>query len=646
MGRARKSVWAAVIVAVVGWLQWAAPPAHATAVGTIDQSQPDGYDPSIGGPLVYSGQRVAQVVTPGRTGGIDRVDVYAYGRNNVSAPLVVEIRYLTNTGVPNESLPALASESIAAASVPHDTPGWLQVTVEPAALVTAGTPVAIVLRSTATSGDDYVWAWALGNRYAAGGYTANNSGTWFTPSTSLDMLFKTYVLDGPGPVDTDADGVPDSIDNCSSTANVDQLDSDGDGQGDACDGDDDNDGLLDGNDNCPLNANGDQLDSDGDGQGDACDGDDDGDTVPDWYDNCPSTPNADQVDSDDDGIGDPCDPDSDNDSDGIPNGADNCPATPNADQADTDNDGAGNACDTDDDGDTVADATDNCPLTSNQDQLDSDNDSQGNACDTDDDNDAVLDVSDNCPLTTNQDQLDTDGDGAGNACDSDDDGDATLDASDNCPLNANADQLDTDGDGAGNACDTDDDADTVPDATDNCPVNANANQLDSDSDSQGNACDSDDDGDTVLDTSDNCPLTSNSDQLNSDNDSQGNACDTDDDNDTVLDVNDHCAVIAGQTGAALGCPTRTATVTITYPKKTTVFQGTVTSTEPACRGRTVTIYRAAAKGAATLVASGPSNSSGAYSISAKKTGSTNYASVSGYVVDNVAYCAPATSPQI
>jgi photosystem II stability/assembly factor-like uncharacterized protein len=92
------------------------------------------------------------------------------------------------------------------------------------------------------------------------------------------------------------------------------------------DNDDDNDGVLDVDDNCPLVGNANQLDTDGDGEGDACDTDDDNDGIPDTDDNCPLTANADQADADNDGIGDVCDQDSDND--GVLNSNDLCANTP------------------------------------------------------------------------------------------------------------------------------------------------------------------------------------------------------------------------------------------------------------------------------------------------------------------------------
>ena len=58
--------------------------------------------------------------------------------------------------------------------------------------------------------------------------------------------------------DTDADGVPDNLDNCPTAANADQRDHDSDGRGDVCD-------------LCPHIAEAADVDTDADGVGDACD---------------------------------------------------------------------------------------------------------------------------------------------------------------------------------------------------------------------------------------------------------------------------------------------------------------------------------------------------------------------------------------
>ncbi len=78
-------------------------------------------------------------------------------------------------------------------------------------------------------------------------------------------------IEGGGTLDSDADAILDGVDNCINQENPDQLNTDGDALGNACDDDDDADGVLDGDDNCAEVANADQADEDGDWIGDACD---------------------------------------------------------------------------------------------------------------------------------------------------------------------------------------------------------------------------------------------------------------------------------------------------------------------------------------------------------------------------------------
>ncbi len=106
--------------------------------------------------------------------------------------------------------------------------------------------------------------------------------------------------------DDDADSVIDTGDNCVGVFNPNQLNTDADGLGDACDPDDDNDGVPDAQDTFPLNPN-ESVDSDGDGTGNNADTDDDNDGVADATDNCALIANADQADTDRDGIGNVCD---------------------------------------------------------------------------------------------------------------------------------------------------------------------------------------------------------------------------------------------------------------------------------------------------------------------------------------------------
>jgi hypothetical protein len=98
--------------------------------------------------------------------------------------------------------------------------------------------------------------------------TTDQRGSGFARVSGLRVdigAFETQLLD------SDGDGRVDSEDNCPAAANPDQLDTDSDGLGNACDSDDDNDGVADGVDNCPLVPNTDQSDFDNDGIGDTCD---------------------------------------------------------------------------------------------------------------------------------------------------------------------------------------------------------------------------------------------------------------------------------------------------------------------------------------------------------------------------------------
>jgi hypothetical protein len=176
------------------------------------------------------------------------------------------------------------------------------------------------------------------NYDAAGGDTSNG---FIFPLTGPNANTATYTIPAPiftggyggaipnpdvgDPIpssDVDDDGVEDDLDNCPSTPNPDQTDSDNNGLGDACDApsgsggsnsssDKDGDSINDSVDNCPAKSNRDQKDSDGDSIGDICDNvanlDFDGDKVTDSQDNCPFIYNKGQADRDNDGYGNKCD---------------------------------------------------------------------------------------------------------------------------------------------------------------------------------------------------------------------------------------------------------------------------------------------------------------------------------------------------
>ena len=154
--------------------------------------------------------------------------------------------------------------------------------------------------------------------------------------------------------DNDGDGFANNVDNCPEVANPGQKDTDGNGIGDACESDsghtddgghedgdhgggsdgsgnvpdNDGDGFANNVDNCPEVANLGQKDTDGNGIGDACEGD---------------TGHTDDGGHEDGGSGGSGNV-PDNDGDAFANNADNCPEVANPGQEDTDGNGIGDAC--------------------------------------------------------------------------------------------------------------------------------------------------------------------------------------------------------------------------------------------------------------------------------------------------------------
>ena len=208
------------------------------------------------------------------------------------------------------------------------------------------------------------------------------------------------------------------------------------------------------------------LDSDADGVPDTEDLDDDNDGQPDTVELACGTDPLDAqslaADADTDGIVDCLDPDLDND--GVENPADAFPLDP-TEWADTDRDNIGNNADQDDDGDGFTDLEElTCgsnPLNPFSTPADQDKDGIADCLDPDRDGDGVPNTQDVFPDNSSE-WEDTDADGLGDNFEVDDDNDGCLDVNDAFPKDI-SECLDTDGDGIGDNADLDDNNDGYAD---------------------------------------------------------------------------------------------------------------------------------------------------------------------------------------
>ena len=354
------------------------------------------------------------------------------------------------------------------------------------------------------------------------------------PTSVMHDVISRFAVEAIGAADTDADGIVDTVDQCSWTP----TDQQANGQGCSYEQlDDDGDGVLNGLDECQGTALGEQVDEVGCS---ATQRDSDGDGLNDLTDPCPFSPN--QNDHDGDGCADV--EDSDDDNDGRLDDDDRCPRGllgPHV--ADVDADGCADAEDDDIDGDGLSNA-DETSVGSDQRDEDTDDDTWLDGEDAfpldasewkDTDRDGCGDNSDLFPFDPSE-CADTDEDGIGDNADAfptdeaewnDLDGDGVGDNSDACRLEAGSSLHpkgcpDRDGDGYANTNDdfpsdptewADSDDDGYGDNTDLFPNDA-TDWADRDNDSYGDNRDAfpfdasewnDTDGEGVGDNQDRFP---------------------------------------------------------------------------------------------------------------------------------------------
>jgi hypothetical protein len=174
--------------------------APAGAQQVVDQQQTT-FDGAL---AVGEGVSRAQTFTAGRTGTLDRVDLFLHRDAGTVEPLAVEIRDVVG-GAPGN--PVLAAATVPATSIPPSPGAWVPVTFSRGTPVVAGTQYAIVLYSTTADPNFYGWGFneaslpGTGTDVYPAGQAFSSSNTppteWFVIHPGSDHAFKTYVTTEP-----------------------------------------------------------------------------------------------------------------------------------------------------------------------------------------------------------------------------------------------------------------------------------------------------------------------------------------------------------------------------------------------------------------------------------------------------------------
>lgn len=179
------------VAAVVGLVVTG--PTPAGAAGTLDQKQE-----ASGGVAEVNLQGLqGQEVRAGITGSLDQIDIRAWGiaaANPTGLPLVIEVRALTDEGVPGDAV--LASESVPASAVPAQE-GWISAPFDPPVPVVADQSFALVVASSAPVDSYFIGFASADDSYPGVSFLRSFfvGGPWVIAPG--DLAFRTYVTRTP-----------------------------------------------------------------------------------------------------------------------------------------------------------------------------------------------------------------------------------------------------------------------------------------------------------------------------------------------------------------------------------------------------------------------------------------------------------------